>query len=56
MVKLKRLATSGWKSILYTIGVLLLTQGANAIQANDYLTGGAMAVIGFLLFIAANYM
>ena len=55
MVKLKKLAASGWKSVLYTIGVLLLTQGASAIQSNDYLTGGAMVVIGFLLFLVASY-
>jgi uncharacterized protein YacL len=54
-VKFRRLAVSGWKAILNTIAVLLLTQGANAIQANDYLTGGTMVVIGFILFLIANY-
>jgi len=54
-VKLRKLAVSGWKSILYSIAVLLLTQGANTIQANDYFIGGAMATIGFILFLIANY-
>jgi len=54
-MKLKRLAVSGWKSVLYSIAVLLLTQGANAIQGNDLLTGGAMATLGFILFLIANY-
>ena len=54
-MKLRKLAVSGWRSILYSIAVLLLTQGANAIQGNDFLTGGAMATIGFILFVIANY-
>jgi len=54
-VRLRRLAESGWKAIVQTIAVLLLTQGANYINSNDYLTGGAMAMIGFILFIVANY-
>jgi hypothetical protein len=55
-VRFRKLAESGWKAIVQTIAVLLLTQGASAIQANDYLTGGAMATIGFILFIVANYI
>ena len=54
-MKFRKLAESGWKAIVQTIAVLLLTQGANYINSNDYLTGGAMCVIGFILFIVANY-
>jgi hypothetical protein len=54
-VRFRKLAESGWKAILNTIAVLLLTQGANSINSGDYLTGGAMCVIGFILFLIANY-
>jgi hypothetical protein len=54
-MRFRRLAVSGWKAVLNSIAVLLLSQGANAIQANDYITGGAMCVIGFALFLIANY-
>jgi hypothetical protein len=54
-VRFRRLAVSGWKAILNTIAVLLLTEGAKYISGNDYLTGGAMAMIGFILFLIANY-
>jgi len=55
MSRFKKLAASGWKSVLYTIGVLLLTQGAKGIESGDYVLGGTMAVIGFILFLIANY-
>ena len=54
-VRLRKLAESGWKAIVQTIAVLLLTQGSNYINSSDYLTGGTMCVIGFILFIVANY-
>ena len=54
-MRLRKLTESGWKAILNTIAVLLLTQGANSINSGDYLTGGAMCVIGFILFLVANY-
>jgi len=54
-VRFRRLAVSGWKAVLNSIAVLLLSQGANAINNGDYITGGAMCVIGFVLFLIANY-
>jgi len=54
-MKFRKLAVSGWKSVLYSIAVLLLTQGANTIQHNDFFIGGAMCTIGFLLFLITNY-
>lgn len=54
-MKLHKLATSGWKAILQTVAVFLLTTGSQQIQNGDYLTGGTVTVIGFILFLLANY-
>ncbi len=54
-MKLKRLVESGWRSILYSIAILLLTQGANTIQADNYMLGGALATFGFILLMIVNY-
>jgi len=56
MVQFRRLQAAGWKGVLNAIAVLLLTSGADAIRANDYLVGGAMATFGFILFVIANYV
>jgi len=53
--KFKKLAQSGWKAILQTVSVFLLTTGADQIKAGNYLVGGATCVIGFALFVVANY-
>lgn len=55
MVKFKKLATSGWKSALQSLAVFLLTSGTSQINSGDYLTGGALVTIGFILFLIANY-
>jgi hypothetical protein len=52
---IRKLASSGWKALLNTLGVLLLVQGAGMIQAGDYAVGGGFATMGFILFIVANY-
>jgi hypothetical protein len=54
-VKFKRLSVSAWKSALQTVAVLLLTSGASQINNGDYLTGGLLSTVGFILFIIANY-
>lgn len=54
--KLKKLSESGWKAILQSVAVFLLTTGADRIKAGDYLVGGATCVIGFALFVIANYL
>jgi hypothetical protein len=56
MSRFKRLQAAGWKGVLNTIAVLLLTSGADAIKSNDFLVGGAMATLGFILFVLANYV
>ncbi|RDD53110.1 MAG: hypothetical protein BA066_06175 [Candidatus Korarchaeota archaeon NZ13-K] len=53
--RFKRLQEAGWKAVLQTIAVFLLTTGAQQIQQGNYLIGGAVCVIGFILFLAANY-
>jgi len=53
--RFKKLAASGWKAILQTVAVFLLTTGSQQIQNGDYLTGGTVCVIGFVLFLIANY-
>jgi len=53
--KFRRLQEAGWKSVLQTIAVFLLTTGAQQIQQGNYLIGGAVCVMGFILFLAANY-
>jgi len=53
--RFKKLATSGWKAILQTVAVFLLTTGSQQIQNGDYLVGGTVCVIGFVLFLIANY-
>jgi len=55
LVKAKRLLQSGWKSILQSVAVFLLTMGADRIKTGDYLIGGATVTIGFILFLVANY-
>jgi len=54
--KFKKLAQSGWKAILQSVAVFLLTTGADQIKAGNYLVGGATCVIGFGLFVVANYL
>ena len=54
--KFKKLAQSGWKAVLQSVAVFLLTTGAKEIEAGNYLVGGAVCVIGFSLFVAANYL
>ena len=56
MSGLKRFQTAGRKGVLNAIAVLLLTSGADSISAGDYLVGGAMATLGFILFIISNYV
>ena len=54
--KFKKLTQSGWKAILQSVAVFLLTTGADQIKAGNHLVGGATCVIGFALFVAANYL
>jgi hypothetical protein len=35
---------------------LLLTTGANYIEQGDYVVGGALATIGFILLVISNYV
>jgi len=55
LVNARKLAQSGWKAVLQSIAVFLLTMGADRIKSGDYLIGGAVVVIGFVLFLVANY-
>jgi hypothetical protein len=55
MGRFSKLATNSWKAVLQTIAVYLLTTGANQINSGDYLTGGVLVIIGFALFLVANY-
>jgi len=55
-MKFKKFATSSWKAILQSVAVFLLTMGSQQMQGGDYLTGGAVVVIGWLLFVVANYV
>ena len=56
MSRFRRLQAAGWKGVLNAIAVLLLTNGAELIRNNEYLVGGAMATLGFIFFVAANYV
>jgi len=56
MSRFKGVQAAGRKGVLNAIAVLLLTSGADSIKTGDYLVGGAMATLGFILFIISNYV
>jgi formate/nitrite transporter FocA (FNT family) len=57
MGKEKRsLGLSVGSGVLKSIGILFLTYGANEIQKQDYLVGGACCVIGFVLLVVDDYV
>jgi hypothetical protein len=41
---------------LKAIAILFLTTGANEIQKQNYLIGGAICVIGFVLLVVDEYV
>ena len=51
-----RLRVATQTGILQTVAILLLTMGANYIEQNDYMVGGALATIGFILLVVSNYV
>jgi len=51
-----RLRVATQTGILQTVAILLLTTGANYIEQGDYVVGGALATIGFILLVISNYV
>ena len=56
MVKLKKLAKASGIAVKDTLAVTLIAQGVQLIQSGDYVTGGALVVIGWALFVLDRYV
>ena len=44
------------KGVLKTIAIFLLTSGANFIQNGDYIVGGLLCTVGFILLVIDGYV
>jgi len=51
-----RVMQASGKGVLQAVAIFLLTGGANYIQGGDYVVGGLMCTIGFILLVISNYV
>jgi len=55
-VRLRKLGKAAGEGVKDTVAVALISLGVQQIQSGDYIAGGALVVIGWMLLVVDRYL